>query len=592
MQLIRVIKKFRDILSQHQKKRVGQLVVLMVLGGIVETISVALMLPFMNIVMYPDDIMKNKYVGMLCDLLGIQSSRTFLVFLAIMLAIIYLFKNAFLIFEHNIQYRFVYGNMFQLQERMLSNFIHRPYEYFLQANSGEIMKVITTDVPVAFGILATLLQLFTEIVVSGMLIATVFIIEPGITLLVAIVLLVLMVGINCLIRPILKSSGQKTQDASAGMYKWLLQSIQGIKELKVMVKEKFFEKNYNFYGMAYIQSLRKNYTVSVIPRFLIEAVCMSTIFILLAVLVYRGGSLEGIIPTLSVIALAAMRLLPSVNRISTHFAAISYGEPMLDKLIENLSDSGGKKNASLPMDAYREEAGIKKIRGFQQSIELSDITYSYPGTEKKILENARLTIKKGQSVGIVGTSGAGKTTVVDVMLGLLDLQGGTILLDGVNIQEDIRGFLKQVGYIPQVIFMLDDSIRANVAFGEEQISDEEVWRSLKEASLYDFVKELPDGLDTLIGERGVRISGGQRQRLGIARALYHNPEILIFDEATSALDNETERTIMKSINHLKGQKTMIIIAHRLTTIENCDVVYQVVNGKIIESSAPSVSSAN
>lgn len=582
MQLIRIIKKFSEILSQHQKKRVGQLAVLMVLGGIAETMSVVLMLPFMNTIMYPDDVMKNRYVIMLCDLLGIQSSRTFLVLLALILAMAYLFKNVFLVFEYNVQYRFVYGNMFLLQERMLSNFIHRPYEYFLQANSGEIIKAINTDVSGTFSILTTLLQLFTEVVVSGMLIAAVFAIEPGITLLVAVILLGLVAGISCLIRPILKSAGKKTQDASVGMYKWLLQSIQGIKELKVMGKEKFFEKNYNVYGTAYIQSLRRNYTVSIIPRFLIEAVCMSTMFLLLAVLVYRGRPLESIIPTLSVVALAAMRLLPSVNRISTHFAAISYGEPMLDKLIENLNDLSGSKNASLMIEAYKEEEGMNKIRGFQQSIVLSDITYSYPGTEKKILEDARLTIRKGQSVGIVGASGAGKTTVIDVMLGLLDPQGGKILLDGINVQEDIHGFLKQVGYIPQMIFMLDDSIRANVAFGEEEISDEDVWRSLQEASLSDFVKELPDGLDTMIGERGVRLSGGQRQRVGIARALYHDPEILVFDEATSALDNETEKSIMESINHLKGQKTMIIIAHRLTTIENCDVVYQVADGKIVE----------
>lgn len=583
MQLIRVIKKFSELLSQHQKKRVGQLAVLMVLGGIAETMSVALMLPFMNTIMYPDDVMKNKYVIMFCNVLGIQSSRTFLVFLALILAMAYLFKNAFLVFEYNIQSRFVHGNMFSLQARMHSNFIHRPYEYFLQANSGEIIKVIYTDVSGAFSILTTLLQLFTEIVVSGMLIATVFVIEPGITLLVAVILLGLVAGISCFIRPILKTAGKKTQGASAGMYKWLLQSIQGIKEVKVMGKEKFFEKNFNICGTAYIQSLRKNHIVSLIPRFLIEAVCMSIMFLLLAVLIYRGRPLESIIPTLSVVALAAMRLLPSVNRISSQFAAISYGEPMLDKLIENLNDLSSSKNASLIIEAYKEEEGANKIQGFQRSIELSSITYSYPGTEKKILEDAGLTIRKGQSVGIVGASGAGKTTVIDVMLGLLDPQCGEILLDGINVQEDIHGFLKQVGYIPQMIFMLDDSIRANVAFGEEKVSDEDVWRSLKEASLFDFVKELPDGLDTLIGERGVRLSGGQRQRIGIARALYHNPEILVFDEATSALDNETEKSIMESVNHLKGQKTMIIIAHRLTTIENCDVVYQVADGKIVDT---------
>ncbi len=585
MQLVRVIRKFNRMLSRHQKIRIGQLAILMVLGGILETVTVSLMLPFMNAVMYPDETMDNKYAVLICDRFGIESSRTFLILLALVLAAVYLLKNAYLMFEYNIQYRFVYGNMFRLQERMLSNFIHRPYEYFLQVNSGELVKIVYTDIPTSFNLLTTLLQLLTEIVVSGMLLITVFVITPRLLIFVVIILLTLMSVISRLMKPVLKDAGEKTQNSAAGMSKWLLQSIQGIKEIKVLMKEEFFESKFNSYGKVYVQALRKNSTIPLIPRFFIEAASMSTMFLFVAILIYRGYSLESIIPMLSAVAIAALRLLPSVNRISAQLAAISYCEPMLDELIKNLNDISGKDKVTLPQKDACKNAATNKIEKIHSSIELSDITYCYPKTEKEVLKDTGMKINKGESVGIIGSSGAGKTTAIDVMLGLLQPLKGTVSLDGINIQEDIPGFLKQIGYIPQMIFMLDDSIRANIAFGEKEISDDEVWRSLKEASLYDFVKSLPEGLDTQIGERGVRLSGGQRQRIGIARALYYNPEILVFDEATSALDNETEKTIMESIEHLKGQKTLIIIAHRLTTIEKCDIVFRVENGKIIKKTS-------
>lgn len=584
MQIIRVLKKFNLILSGHQKLRIFELVILMVIGGILETCSVSLILPFMNIVLNPNETMENKYVSIICNWLGIESSRTFLVFLAVILAAIYLLKNIYLLFEFNVQYRFVYGNMFQMQKRLLSNFIHRPYEYFLAVNSGEVIRIVSSDTALTFGLLTTLLQLFTELVVSGMLIAAVFLITPGVTIGIAIVLFILVIAINRVLKPMLRKAGLENQQAAAGMNKWLLQSIQGIKELKVMTKETFFEQNYNAYGSRYVVAMRKNNVLGVIPRFFIEAVSMSTMFILVAVLIYQGAALEVIVPMLSAVALAAMRLLPSINRITAALAAISYNEPMLDKLIESLKDMSGKSAISLAMDvSYHEKVtGNSVIGSLQKEIKLENITYGYPGAKANVLSNASLTIEKGESIGIVGSSGAGKTTAVDVLLGFLEPQEGRVLLDETDIREDMPGFLHQVGYIPQMIFMLDGSIRDNVAFGENEIDDEKIWRALEDASLAEFVKTLPENINTQIGERGVRLSGGQRQRIGIARALYHNPRILVFDEATSALDNETEKSIMESIDHLKGQKTMIMIAHRLTTIYNCDHVYKVEDGKFVK----------
>lgn len=276
------------------------------------------------------------------------------------------------------------------------------------------------------------------------------------------------------------------------------------------------------------------------------------------------------------LAAAAFVLLPCVNRINNQINSIAYFEPFFMGVSDNLQDEINGENVDLSFATDEEEKlPVKKC------IEMKDITYAYPGTEKLIFDHADLTIPVGASVGVVGTSGAGKSTVVDILLGLLNVKTGTIYADGVDVKDNYRKWLKNIGYIPQMIFMLDDTIRKNVAFGvpEDKIDENRLWKVLKEAQLDEFIRTLPEGLNTGIGERGIRLSGGQRQRIGIARALYNNPEVLILDEATSALDNDTEAAIMESINRLHGKKTLIIIAHRLQTIEKCDIVYRVENGK-------------
>ena len=579
MSIIRVIKKFRQILSRHQKIRILELAVLMVIGGFLEMLSVSLMLPFMTTVMEPESVMGNRYVRMVCDLLDLQIASTFLVVFSAALALIYVAKNAYLLFEMGVQNRFVYGNMFATQSRLLETFIHRPYEFFLGISSGEILRIINRDTADTFNLLTTILQLFTELVVSSMVIAAILIMSPQITLLIAGLMLGLLLVINTILKPILRKAGLENQEAGAGTGKWLLQSIQGVKELKVMQKEQFFLDNYNAYGLRSVQAQRKSAVLGNTPRFLIEGVSMAATFLAIAIMLYRGAAFEKIVPALSTVAVAAIRLLPSVNRISGALTQISYCEPMLDKTIETLQGMDEWHASPVESDASGRE---RKITALKRELSLVDISYHYPDSDVNVLEKAGLSVKRGESVGIVGASGAGKTTAVDVILGLLCPQGGQVLVDGVDIREDYPGWLDLIGYIPQTIFMLDDSIRANVAFGEaaEDIDDEKVWTALREASLEEFVRSLPNGLDTQIGERGVRLSGGQRQRLGIARALYEDPGVLIFDEATSALDNETEAEIMESINHLHGQRTMLIIAHRLTTIEACDHVYRVEGGKI------------
>jgi len=415
-------------------------------------------------------------------------------------------------------------------------------------------------------------------VVSVFIITYCFATNGTMTVILAVVLLVLMFLIKVVLKPIMYKAGKDNQDYYSGLFKWISQTVQGVKEVKVSGKEQYFVSEYRKCGKGYVNAVQKYSLYNNIPKLLIEVACVATMMGYMIFQIAMGVETENMMQTISTLAAAALVLLPAVNRVNNQINSISYFEPFFMGVSDNLQDeiSGDKVDMFFATDED-EKLPVEKV------IEMKDITYSYPNSDKLIFDHADLTIPVGASVGIVGTSGAGKSTVVDILLGLLETKTGTIYADGKNVKEDYRKWIKNIGYIPQMIFMLDDTIRKNVAFGvpEDKIDEERLWAVLKEAQLDEFIKTLPEGLDTGIGERGIRLSGGQRQRIGIARALYNNPEVLILDEATSALDNDTEAAIMESINRLHGKKTLIIIAHRLQTIEKCDIVYRVENGKAV-----------
>lgn len=578
-----VLKKFGKLLNGKQKSRITILAIITVIGAFLEVIGVSLMLPLITAIMQPDIIKTNKYIAYVCKILDLHSHRTFVIACIIAVIFVFIFKDLFLIIQYYIQARFVYNNQFATQQRMLNGFLNRPYEYFLNAESGEILRVIQSDVPTTYNLLTTFLSMFSEIVVSLAVSVTIFIIDPMMTVFVIIMLAAVVIAISKLVKPVLKKKGEEKHIQGSLTYKWLIQSITGIKEVKVGGKEDFFETNFNISGRKYISAEKWNTVFSNIPRLMIEMVSVCSTLAFIAFMIYKGKDIETLVPTLGAFAMAAMKLMPSANRIVVAINQMVFQEPSLDKL---LMDIKLFEDDEIKYGKYRKQnkGKIENKLSFKEKIELSGITYSYQNSDKLILDNTDMVIPIGKSVGIVGTSGAGKTTAVDILLGVLLAQNGEILADGINVMENYSEWLSHIGYIPQSIFMLDDDIKSNVAFGiEKECQDEErVWKALKEAQLEEFVKELKDGIYTQIGERGMRLSGGQRQRLGIARALYSDPEILVFDEATSALDTETESAIMSAINSLHGKKTMIIIAHRLQTIKDCDLVYRVGNGKIIK----------
>lgn len=544
-----------------------------------EMLSVSLIMPFMEAVMDPDTVMSNPIVMRVCDILDIGNNRTFLVVLSLSLAAVYILKNIFLLFQTHIQNRFVYNNLFMTQARLLRSFLNRPYEFYLNSKTGDILRVIQTDTTDVFSLLIAVLSLISELIVSAILAVTLFVIAPTITMGMFALMTIMLVVILKIIRPVLRKLGQTNLDAYTKMNQWLIQMLQGIKEIKIMRKEGYFEKQYEENGEKYAKANTLNTTLNLVPRFLIEAVAMSSIFIVIAFMINNGSNIQSIIPMLSSIAAAAIRLLPAVNRISISMTNMAYAEIKLDKMIENLNEADFYgRTMEEPELSDNHDSTVSNL----VDIEMRGVSYKYPTGNKNVLTGASMRVIKGQSVGIIGPSGAGKSTAIDILLGLLSPQEGEVCYNGKSIKKNPEEWLSQIGYIPQSVFMIDGSVRENVAFGEEKnkIDDEKVWTALKKASLYDYIKTLPEGIDSQIGERGVNLSGGQRQRIAIARALYNDPPILFFDEATSALDNETEAAIMESIDRFRGTKTMIIIAHRLTTIEGCDVIFRVDSEKI------------
>ncbi len=577
----KILKKMNVLLDGKQKAKMGGIVVLMIIGAALEACSIGLVIPIITTLLDPEAVNGEGYLGDIYRFLGMKSTSQFTIVMLLVIIAAFVVKNVFLYFQNVVQLRFVYTNQFATSRRMMINFMERPYEYYLNADTSVIQRSITSDVNNMYGLILSSLQLLSEIIMFLVLVIVLMTQDPMMILTIALLLVIVLLVIKCILKPIMIKAGEDNQEYYSGLYKWIDQSVMGIKEIKIANKESYFINEYSKCGAGYVGAVQKYNIYNATPRLLIETVCIAGLVLYLILQIASGKEVAAMITQIGVFAVAAMRLLPSANRINNYLTSISYFEPFFMGVSDNLQEEINDRNVNYDAEAYEARKEIKKLPVLKK-IELKDIVYKYPNTDVLIFNQADMVIPVGCSVGVVGTSGAGKTTIIDVLLGLLNIQEGSILADGVEVREHYEEWLKNIGYIPQTIFMIDASIRKNVAFGvpDEEIDDNKVWQALKEAQLDEFVKGLPEGLDTGIGERGIRLSGGQRQRIGIARALFEDPEVLVLDEATSALDNETEAAIMDSINRLHGRKTLIIIAHRLQTIEKCDMVYRVENGQI------------
>ncbi|MCH3999109.1 MAG: ABC transporter ATP-binding protein/permease [Lachnospiraceae bacterium] len=582
--MLKKLKKINMLLDHTQRVRMVFLVILMLISAFLETLGIALIVPIMSVIVDPVSISQNKYhMGDLYNALHFSSTTDFAVFMMIGLVLVFVVKNIILFLSNKAQLKFIYTNQFDTSNRMMINFMMRPYEYYLGADTSVIQRNITSDINNVYALILILLQLLSEIIVFIGLVAVLLVADAKMTMTIAAILILVLVIIRYVIKPIMLKAGKDNQNYYSGLYKWIGQAVTGIKEIKVANKESYFINEYAKCGEGYVRAVQKYNLYNSSPRLLIETVCIaSLVFYMMFEMLGGETQLSEMISQVSVLAAAAARLLPSANRINNYTTSIAYLEPFLDNVSDNLQQEIHDKNISYRAEDYKKKVTVEKLP-VKKAIEMKNITYRYPNTDTLIFDDANVTFPVGRSIGIVGTSGAGKTTIIDICLGLLHPEKGVVLADGVDIQTNYRGWLRNIGYIPQTIFMLDGSIRKNVAFGvpDEDIDDEKVWNALREAQFDEHVRSLPDGLGTEIGERGIRLSGGQRQRIGIARALYEDPEVLVLDEATSALDGETEAAIMDSINRLHGRKTLIIIAHRLTTIAGCDMIFRVKDGKVV-----------
>lgn len=582
-----LFQKLNYIFDKKQKGSFVVLAVMILIGGVFETLGVSMLIPAVNAIMQPDlvrekiekfpalshfltqDLQLNTDAKLLCALFG------FLIGL-------YVVKNLYLLLLAYKQNRFIARARNDMISRVMREFLNRPYEEYLGADIPTVFRITDGDIPHTFSLVLALLQLMTECVVSLFLVIYLIRVNWQMTLLLMLVLALLTLWNARVLKKKLNAIGKRNQDIQSRIAKWRIQSIYGLKDVKVLNRQDFFIRNYYESGKVGAELATKYAVLNNLPHLVIETIFMATILGFMMALLTSGQNLSAFLPQLMAFGVAAIRVMPSANRINTYMTEIAYEQPSLDFVYENLTDAM-KTNKKMAAERAKVAGGALHL---EKEIRLEGITFRYPDGDRNIFTDASMVIPKGKSVGIKGASGAGKSTIVDVLLGLLHVQKGEITCDGANIFSNYESWLSQIGYIPQSIYLIDESIRDNIAFGidEREIDDARIREVAAEAQLLEFIDSLPEGLDTKIGDRGVRLSGGQRQRIGIARALYHNPEILVFDEATSALDNETEAALMGAINSFHGRKTMIIIAHRLNTIENCDLIYEVKGEKITRSS--------
>lgn len=587
MKKITLLSKINYILDKKQKTQLFGLGIMIFIGGILETLGVSAMIPVVTAILSPDTlasyIKKFAFLSNICTTLGIDPSNIESIAPALigLLIAIYILKNLYLLLLVYCQNTFITRSRNTMISRVMREFLNRPYEDYLGADIPTTFRITDSDIPQTFSLMLALLSLVTEGVVSLLIFALLLWQNVGLTLFVVVVFGVMTLLILKVLKPILNKVGARNQSIQSRIAKWRIEAIYGLKDVKVLNREDFFIRNYYESGCIGADTARNYAVLNNIPRLLIETVFIIAVLAYVAAYISNAGNIDAMLTTLTTFAVAAIRVLPSVNRINTYMTEIAYMQPCLDFVYDNLQE-GMKVDAAMAAIKAQEQDEPLVLN---DKIELNHISYHYPNTTQMIFEDAHMVVPKGKSVGIMGASGAGKSTVVDILLGLLRAQEGEITCDGVSIFKNYESWLSQIGYIPQSIYLVDESIRDNIAFGidADKIDEDRLWTALKEAQLDDFIRSLPEGLDTTIGDRGVRLSGGQRQRIGIARALYNNPEILVFDEATSALDNDTEKALMEAINSFHGRKTMVIIAHRLNTIEKCDLIYKVEGGKLKET---------
>lgn len=566
---MRSIAKLWSILTPAEMVSAVSLVCLMLVSMVLEMLGIGVVVPALAAMAAERPAALSPAMAAWLAWLGNPSREHLLLAgLAILLGL-YAFKAAFVVFATWRQLRFVASMQNRIAHTLYSAYLTQPWTFHLERNSAEMIRNINDVVPFAItctAILGAVAELLVVCGIMGLLLWC----EPVGAIAVGFMMVTASYALDSITRHRLARWGKLAQHYSGLMFKHLYQGLGGAKDVKVLGCEREFIDQYSRTRWQQVQMQTRQGLCGQLPRLWYELLAVAALCLLTGVMVWQGKATQGMIPTLGLFAAGAFRMLPSVNRLALAMQSLRYAQATIDMVHSELA----LLPAAIPAAAAR--------LPFSHSIRLEHVSYRYPTGHANALDDVSLEIEHGKSVGIIGGSGAGKSTLVDVILGLLSPTGGRVLVDGGDIASNTRGWQDQIGYVPQAIYLCDDTLRHNVAFGvpNEKIDDNAVRRALKGAQLDGFVAELPAGVETMVGEQGVRLSGGQRQRIGIARALYHDPQVLVLDEATSALDSQTEAGVMEAVNAMHGTKTIIIVAHRLSTIANCDRVYRLQGGRV------------
>lgn len=551
---------------------------LMLVIAVFEAFGIGLLYPLINIIGNPNWLEDHEKIAKILSVFGIKSHRKLIFFASLSLFAFYVLKNFLILWQGKIQINFSLNNQRDYSKRLYAYYMHKPYLYHLDTNIAVISRNISVGGDTVFGqILISTLQIITNIVTIIVIWAFICFMDWLIAIGVAFILGPLVLAQLNYFRKKIGIAGTIQNKCQIQTGKWINQGFYSVKETKVMQREEYFISEFDKSYTEFIKSNKDFLFVQRFPKSIIELFTIGGILILIAVKMILDANPASLIPTLGVLALAAVRLMPSLNQMIAMFNSIKFRMPLFTEMFNDLMIVRNNKD-------LEEQNFIKKSEStlnFDNEISIQNLTFAYPSKKEDVLSNVSFTIPKGTFVGIVGPSGAGKTTFVDILLGLLPPKSGTITVDGHDIHKNLSSWLNNIAYVPQSIYLIDGSIKDNIAFGlaPEEIDDSRIQEVLRMAELYDFVQTLPEKENTNAGDRGAKLSGGQKQRIGIARALYHNPNVLILDEATSALDNETEKQITDTILKLKGKITIIAIAHRLSTLENCDFKIKFDGGK-------------
>jgi ABC-type multidrug transport system fused ATPase/permease subunit len=576
--------KIKFLIPLTYKKQLMGLGLLLLIGLFFEMLGLGIIIPILAILLSNN--ISNEYPSIipLLKMLGNPTQDHLIILGLLTLVIIYVFKGVFMIFLSWKQAKFSSELYVFFSNKLFLGYLFQPYTFHLQKNSAILLRNIQGEVGAFNGISQAVISLLIEISGALGVCLMLLIVEPLGAIVVTLFLVFSGLVFHNLTKKKLLNWGRNRQQHEGEMNQHLMQGLNGVKEVKLLGKEEYFLSQFNKHNVERGNITAKQITLQQVPRTYLEILAVVGLAVLILTMLLQHKSLQILVPTLGIFVAAAFRMIPSANRIMNLNSQIKFAQPVIDLLYKEFRDISDFEKTNVGID-------LKSEFKFNNKIELKNLTFKYNESAPNAIENLNIVIKKGESVGIIGHSGSGKSTLIDLMLGLLLPKSGDIVIDGININNNNqRSWQKKIGYVPQSIYLIDSTLRKNIAFGvpDDKIDESAIIRSVKAAQLDDYISSLEDGLDTFVGERGVRLSGGQRQRIGIARALYYDPEILLLDEATSALDTQTELGVMSSVSAMKGNKTLLIVAHRLSTVEKCDKIYKLAKGKVVEEGLPSL----